>query len=111
MPSDGAETPCGHDRPIPKRAKPGGRERAGTNEQLIFCSISGQTENSHGRESSLGGGAERSISVSVYRPLVCSRPDIVAREINVLPTKRRQVSEKVVVNVFGLAPDNGCSTR
>src|SRR5271156_1560625 len=31
-----------------------------------------------------------------------SRPDIVARQIDVLPTKGRQVSEKVVGNFFGL---------
>ena len=68
-----------------------------------FCSISGQIENSRGRESRLGGGAERSISVSIHRPLVCSRPDIVARQIDVLPAKGRQVSEKVVGNFFGLA--------
>src|SRR6516162_6682783 len=68
-----------------------------------FCSISGQIENSGGRESSLGGGAERSISVSIHRPLVCSRPDIVARQIDVLPTKGRQMSEKVVGNFFGHA--------
>jgi hypothetical protein len=36
-----------------------------------FFSISGQTENSRGRKRSLGDSAERSISVSVYSPLVC----------------------------------------
>src|SRR3954467_2005284 len=36
------------------------------------------------------------------------RPDIVAGEIDVLPSERREVSEKVVGNVLGLAH---CSDR
>src|SRR5437764_10826536 len=41
----------------------------------------------------------------VFRRLVCRRPDIAARQIDVLPTERREVGEKVVGNVFDLAQD------
>src|SRR3954454_23541642 len=44
----------------------------------------------------------------VFRGLVGGRPDVVAGEIDVLPPERRQVSEKVVGNVLGLAH---CSDR
>jgi hypothetical protein len=40
--------------------------QAGTNQRPIFGGKSEQTENSRGRERSLGDGAEWSISVSVY---------------------------------------------
>jgi hypothetical protein len=36
--------------------------------------------------------------------------DIIARQIGVLPTKGRQVSEKVVGNLRWRGSDNGCST-
>ena len=39
----------------------------------------------------------------VFRRLVGGRPDVVAGEIDVLPPERREVSEKVIGNVLGLA--------
>jgi len=39
----------------------------------------------------------------VFRSLVGGRPDVVAGEIDVLPPERRQVGEKAIGNVVGLA--------
>ena len=39
----------------------------------------------------------------VFRHLVGGRPDVVAGEIDVLPAERRQMGEKVIGNVLGLA--------
>src|SRR5271170_6539970 len=39
----------------------------------------------------------------VFRSLVGGRPDVVAGEIDVLPPERRQVGEKAIGNVLGLA--------
>src|SRR6267143_3732993 len=51
----------------------------------------------------MGSGSERPQSVSVFRRLVGRGPDVITREIDVLPTKRRQVGEKVIRNLFDLA--------
>jgi len=39
----------------------------------------------------------------VFRRFLCRQPDVVAGEIDVLPPERRQVSEKVIGHVLGLA--------
>ncbi len=39
----------------------------------------------------------------VFRRFTRGRPDVVAGEIDVLPAERREVGEKVIGNMFGLA--------
>jgi hypothetical protein len=51
----------------------------------------------------MGSGPERPQSVSVFHHLVGRGPDVIPGEIDVLPTERRQVGEKVVRNLFDLA--------
>ena len=48
-------------------------------------------------------GAERPVSVMVFRHLVGGRPDVIAGEIDVLPADWRQVEEKVIGNILHLA--------
>jgi hypothetical protein len=66
-----------------------------------FCSISGQTGNLRGQKG--GSGPKRPESVTVFCQLVGRGPDVIAREIDALPTERREMDEEVVGNIFDLA--------
>ena len=76
----------------------------GPNERtVLFCSISGQTENSRGEANGLGEFPERPKSVRVFRHLFRTDPDIIAGEIDMLPAKRGQMDQQMIRDIFGLA--------
>ena len=54
----------------------------------------------------LGRASQRSQSVSVFRHAALGAPDVVAGQVDVLPTERRQVSQQMVGHILG--PSKGC---
>jgi hypothetical protein len=75
---------------VPEYLRPGKPNvLCGLNERMVlFCSISGQTANLCHETGGLGGRPKQSKTVRVFRHLFRTGPDIIAREIDMLPAKR-----------------------
>jgi hypothetical protein len=82
-------------------ATSGGRRNAPS--VLEIGHESGQKANLGRSGVELGDRPERPQSVTVFRHSARGAPDVVAREIHVLPTERREVGEQAVGHVLGLS--------